>query len=292
MKIGVLFPGQGAQKVGMGLSILEKAPHLERFLVEASDLVSWDLRLLIENGPKEVLDRTDKCQVAILVVSWISFNYLREQLDSSGIIHAAAGLSLGEYGALLAGEVFDFSTAVRLVDIRGRLMQEASERIPSGMSAVIGLEEEKIRQACEGLEVYLANFNTPGQIVISGKLTDLEKAEERLRGFGAKRVVRLAVSGAFHSPLMNESQERLNEEIEKIEFRDPRLTVVSSITGEKITSGEQAKDLLKRQLITPTLWEKCIFSMAQEVDEFWELEPSGVLRTMVRKICGKGVKTL
>ncbi len=274
----------------MGLFILDRDPSLGRFLEEASDLVGWDVRALIESGPKEVLDRTDKCQVAILVVSWISYNYLLSL--GKGSPSAVAGLSLGEYGAFLASEIFDFSTAVKLVDLRGRLMQEVSERVKSGMSAVIGLSELDVERCCEGLEVYPANFNAPGQIVVSGKLEDLEVAEKRFKELGAKRVVRLAVSGAFHSPIMEPAQERLNEAIDNVEFKDPKVAVFSSISGERVGSGEEAKELLKRQLISPTLWQKCVESMCGEVEEFWEMEPSGVLRAMMRKMCPKTVNAV
>jgi len=290
LRIAALFPGQGAQRIGMGLSLLEKDLKLQRFLEEASDLVGWDVRKVIESGPKEVLDRTDKCQVAILVISWITFCYFKDSVHKE--IYATAGLSLGEYGALLSAGVFDFATAVKLVDLRGRLMQEASERISSGMSAVIGLDEMKVRDACDGLDVYPANFNAPGQIVVSGRLRDLEIVEGRLKNLGAKRIVRLAVAGAFHSPLMSDAQERFNEELDKVEFNDPQILVFSSISGEKIHSGEEAKSLLKRQLTSPTLWQRCVECMCQEVDEFWEMEPSGVLRSLMRKTCSKTVNTL
>ena len=289
MATGVLFPGQGAQKVGMGLSLLERDPSLRSYLDTASKIVGWDVLALIKDGPQEELNRTDKSQVAILVVSWISYKVFEKE---KGRPDLTAGLSLGEYGALLCAEVLDFESAVRLVDIRGRLMQEESERNPSGMLAVIGLDEETLSRAIEGLEIYPANFNAPGQIVVSGRKEDLAVAEERLRSAGAKRIVPLAVAGGFHSPIMARAQERLNEYIEKVEFSDPKVEFYSSVSGERVSSGEEIKQLLMRQLVSPTLWQKVAETVCERADVFFEMEPSGVLRSLMKKVCAKPVERL
>ena len=281
--IGLLFPGQGAQKVGMGKELFENRPWARDYYHTASDIVGWDVADLCFNGPKETLDQTRFCQPAIVVVSYVSFLAFRD--DNPGVEYSVAGLSLGEFGALLAADVLAFEDVVRLVDLRGRLMQEASEEIPGAMTAVIGLDKERLEEICSKYGVELANFNAPGQIVISGGLEDIEAAEEEIKEAGARRVVRLPVSGAFHCSLLKDAQDRLNEVIDGLDFSNPSVDFFSSVSGTKLSTGEEIKQGLKRQLVSPTLWEPLVRQMCPVVSEFKELEPAGILMPMVRKIC-------
>ncbi len=281
--VGLLFPGQGAQKVGMGRDLYKEKAWVRDYYQKASDIVGWDVAELCFDGPQDVLDQTRFCQAAITVVSYVSFLSYRE--GNPDIEFISAGLSLGEFGALLSAGVLDFEAVVRLVDLRGRLMQEASERIPGAMTAVIGLDKEKLQEIAQETGVALANFNAPGQIVISGRLEDIERAEERIKEAGARRVVRLPVSGAFHCFLLKDAQEELNKEIDRLDFKDPSVGFFSSIYGRRVESGEEIKDGLKRQLVSPTLWESAVRQMCPLVDSFHELEPAGILTAMVRKIC-------
>ncbi len=281
--VGLLFPGQGAQKVGMGRELYGERGWVRDYYQRASDIVGWDVADLCFNGPQDVLDQTKFCQAAITVVSYVSFLSYRE--DNPDVKFVSAGLSLGEFGALLSAGVLDFEDVIRLVDLRGRLMQEASERIPGAMTAVIGLDKDTLQKIAEDTNVALANFNAPGQIVISGRREDIEQAEERIREMGARRVVRLPVSGAFHCFLLKDAQEELNKEIDSLDFKDPSVGFFSSVYGRRVESGEEIREGLKRQLVSPTLWEAAVRQMCPLVDSFHELEPAGILAAMVRKIC-------
>ncbi len=283
MGIGVLFPGQGAQRVGMGRSFYEKYLWVREFYTRASDIVGWDVAKLCFEGPKELLDRTDKSQVAIVVTTFAAWSVWQKEYDI--LPTAVAGLSLGEFSAILSAGVLDFEDTVRLVDLRGRLMQEASEEKPGAMSAVIGMEVSELKRIADEVGVELANFNAPGQIVISGLRDRIEEAEFLAKKAGAKRIVRLAVSGAFHCSLLSSAQEKLNKEIDKYKFSDPKFPIFSSIWGKKIASAEQIKQGLKKQLVSPTLWQVAIEEMSLEVKKFYEMAPAGVLKGLLRKIC-------
>lgn len=281
--IGLLFPGQGAQKVGMGKALYEERSWAAEYYRKASDICGWDVADLCFNEPQDVLNQTKFCQTAITVVSYVSFLAYRQ--DNPGVEYLSAGLSLGEFGALLSADVLGFEDVVRLVDLRGRLMQEASERIPGGMTAVIGMDKERLEQIASEFNVALANFNAPGQIVISGRLEDIEKAEEKIKAAGARRVVRLPVSGAFHCFLLKDAQVELNKEIDRMDFKDTSVPFFSSVYGRRIDSGQEIKEGLKKQLVSPTLWESAVRQICPIVESFHELEPSGILLPMVRKIC-------
>ncbi len=285
-KLGVLFPGQGAQFVGMGRELFQNFSVARDVLESANDILGMKIDKVMNEGPEDYLSRTDISQVAISVVSWASYCVLKER----GVkVDCVAGLSLGEFGSLVASEVLDFEDALRLVQVRGKLMQEASEKVKGTMTAVIGMDKDILDEICRECGVEVANINCPGQIVISGRMEAIEKAEEVCKKKGAKRVIRLKVSGAFHCSLLSEAQQELNKYISELEFSDPKIRMYSSVSGEKVSSGEEARQLLMRQLISPTLWWKAVGNMQSEVDVFCELEPSGVLKGMIRKICKKEV---
>ncbi len=279
--IACLFPGQGAQAVGMGKDFYDASPTSRDVFEKASDILGYDIADLCFNGPKEELDRTDRSQVALLTVAMACFNAIKE----SGMkISINAGLSLGEFSALVAAGSIRFEDALQLVEKRGRLMQEASEKIPGAMSAVIGLEESVLKEVAQQTGVELANFNSPGQIVISGRIENIDEAEKLAKGKGAKKVVRLAVSGAFHCSLLREAQEKLNKYIDEVDICNPETVFFSSITGDVISDSEQIRAALKRQLVSPTLWQAAMENMKKNTKLFIEAAPAGIIKAMMRRV--------
>ncbi len=277
-----LFSGQGAQTVGMGKTFYEAYSETREIYDIADDILGYKISSLCFNGPKGELDKTDKCQPAILTTGIAVLSAFKAK---TGIRPAfCAGLSLGEFTALVACGALKFEDALRLVDIRGKLMQESAEREKGAMSAIIGLNEDILRSISEDTGIELANFNSPGQIVISGKLENIEKAESLCKERGAKRIIRLAVSGAFHCSILKGAQEKLNEEIDKVLVKDPLCPFYSSITGQRIISAADVRSALKRQLVSPTLWQKAMEALSAETKKFVEFAPAGTLKGMMRRI--------
>ncbi len=292
MPAALLFAGQGAQKVGMARDFAEKYGEISQLLDEAEAASSLPLKRIMFEGPDEALRDTSVQQPALLAASIAAMKAaeLEGRLPESA---AVAGLSLGEYSACCAAGAVSFADAVRLVKRRGELMQEASSRVKSGMSSVLGLDEESCRKACkearaapgEEAVVQVANLNCPGQVVIAGELGALEEAEKLCKGKGAKRVVRLKVAGAFHTPLMASAAEGLRSEIDRIEFRAPRIPVVQNCRAEKATSAAALKEGLVKQLTNPVLWEKSMrLLIAEGTRSFVELGPGKVLAGFLRRI--------
>jgi len=255
MKTCFLFPGQGAQFPGMAKDFFETSKAVRTLFQTASEAASMDLKKLLFESDEETLRQTKNTQIAMVTAEAAAALSTREHgIQPSG----AAGFSVGEWAALAEAGVISLYDMFRLVAERGRLMDEAGNRSGgSTMSAVLYLSPEKIEQVIQeaGLEhCWIANYNSPTQCVISGTETDIAIAEEKLRQAGAKRVIRLKVSGAFHSPLMQEAYEAFKEIVDATPFSDPKISLYSNVTGQKIHSGEEAKRYASLQIISPVRW--------------------------------------
>lgn len=285
-KTAFLFSGQGAQYVGMGKDLYENTEPARKVFDTADRELGFPLSRLCFEGPKEELDRTENTQPAVLTVSIAALSSLQE----AGIkADAAAGLSLGEYSALVCSGVLQFEDAVRLVRKRGKYMQEAVPEGVGGMAAVLGLEEGLVEEACRaagslGL-VQVANYNCPGQIVIAGENEALKAACARAQELGARRVIPLEVSGPFHTALLEPASEKLSRELEGIEPGDLTIPVISNVTADYIKDRSEIKELLTKQVMSPVRWEGTIRRfLADGFDTFVEIGPGNVLRGFVRKI--------
>ena len=291
MSTAILCPGQGAQKVGMGVAWSESSAAAREIFHRCSEALGFDLLKLCAGGPAERLTRTDVCQPAILAVSAASLA-AREETGSVdwSRVQGARGLSLGEYTALHVAGVLGLEDAVRLVRLRGTAMQDASDDPASGMTSVIGADREAAEALCakaaaDGGVCVVANLNCPGQVVISGDKATLDRADTIAEEEKVGRTVRLDVAGAFHSPLMEPARGRLEEAIAQTEFNAPRFPVVSNATGEPSTDPETLRRNLVRQLTSPVLFEASLRrTMANGTTEFLELSPGRVLAGFMRKI--------
>ncbi|MDY6913570.1 MAG: ACP S-malonyltransferase [Planctomycetota bacterium] len=282
-KTAFLFPGQGAQHVGMGKDLFEAFDSAREYFDRAEAATGLALKKLCFEGPEEQLSHTDIAQLAIFTVSVATLKCIT---DTPGYV---AGLSLGEYTALYAAGAIDFETGVRLVARRGELMQQAATSVPSGMVSVLGLDEEKANALCQaaagGQILTCANFNCPGQVVLSGEMDACKRAEEMARDFGATGAVPLKVAGAFHSQIMAPAAEKLGQAIDKIELHDPRPYVVSNVDAEPCTHAGQIKDKLVRQLTSPVRWQQSMeYLLAEGVERFYEIGPGRVLAGLMRRI--------
>jgi len=278
----VLLPGQGSQEVGMGRELAEASPEAAAVFRRADEVLGFPLSELCAEGPEEELTRTENAQPAILAHSYAVWTALPPEVRESTV--AAAGHSLGEFTAYLSAGALAFEDALRLVRRRGELMARSRE---GTMAAVLGLDDETVEALCreEDGVVVAANFNAPGQVVLSGEVEAVERTGERATGAGAKRVIPLDVSGAFHSPLMEVAREGLAEALEGVELGDPAFPVVANATGEAVTDGERARELLVRQLTSPVRWSACVERLAGfGADRWLELGPGRVLRGLARRI--------
>lgn len=284
-KTAFLFAGQGAQYAGMGRELFENHSAAREVFDAADRQLGFALSRLCFDGSKEELDKTENTQPAVLTVSVAAYR----ALESYGINpDVAAGLSLGEYSALVCSGVLDFAEAVKLVRRRGRYMQEAVPQGEGGMAAVLGLDIEKVEEACrlaaDAGVIQVANYNCPGQLVIAGQMEALKLASQKAGELGAKRVIPLDVSGPFHTVLLQPAAARLSSDLENIEFGSLKVPVISNVTADYIQDG-QVKDLLPRQVMSPVLWEMTIRKMlAEGIDTFIEIGPGSALRGFIKKI--------
>lgn len=289
----ILCPGQGAQVVGMGKDFYEASPAV-RDLFDAANRSRWmdfDITDASFGGPEEILNKTDVSQPAIYVTSVAAFLAGREAgVIAPEAVTAYAGLSLGEYTALHLAGVFDFEAGLKLVAARGRYMQEAAVASPSGMVAVMGADEAAITALCEeaaGGEVLVpANYNAPGQIVVSGSIGACDRALKAAEGKGLKAVA-LKVAGAFHSPLMQPAADRMRAELDKVEFRPPRQTVYSNVTGRPHEDAGSIKELLVQQIVKPVRWEQtmqALIAAGGAEARFVELAPGRTLAGLAKRI--------
>lgn len=286
-KLAFVFPGQGAQKVGMGKDFYDRYDVAKRLFKEADEALGYSIREMCFEGPEADLTLTANTQPAILTMSVIANEILKEQGVQPDI---AGGHSLGEYSALVAADVLNFQDAVVLVHKRGQFMQEAVPVGEGSMAAIIGLSDEVILDTCEKTSkeagmVQAVNFNCPGQTVIAGTAKGVEKAVEELKAAGAKKAVILSVSAPFHSVLMKPAAERLAAELDRVEIRDGKFPVVANVNGKAEQKAEEIKGNLVAQAASPVKWMDCVKTMKEfGADTYVEAGPGKTLCGFNRRI--------
>jgi [acyl-carrier-protein] S-malonyltransferase len=289
-KTAFLFPGQGAQYVGMGKDFYASFKEAREIFDQANTILGFDLAALCFQGKQEELNKTSICQPAILVNSLAILEVLKRNSAMCGDrCRAAAGLSLGEYTAHVSAGSMAFPDAVRLVYRRGMFMQEACNTNPGGMVSIIGLADEKVDQLCAEMKplgiICAANYNSPGQVVISGEKTLLEKASILAKERGARMVVPLRVDGAFHSDLMSPASNRLSKELETTPISKPNIPVVANIYAQYVREPGEIKVSLAKQLNSPVRWHQSIAMLIQDgFNQFYEIGPGKTLSGLMKRI--------
>ena len=283
-KKAFLFPGQGSQYIGMAKDLFDNSVEANEMIRTADDALGINLSYIMFNGPEEELKQTEFTQPAIFLHSVILASIIRTlQID------AAAGHSLGEYSALVSSGAIQFYDAIKLVRARGKAMQQAGIEKPGTMAAVVGLQPEKVAACCSEASsvgiVQCANFNSPGQIVISGSVDGVKKAMELCKTSGAKLVKELVVSGAFHSPLMDPAKAILSTELENTPIYDAKFPVYANVSALPSKNKDEIKKNLFEQVTSPVRWEETIKNMVNDgIDEFYEVGPGKVLQGLVKRI--------
>jgi len=288
-KIAFLFPGQGAQAIGMGMDLPARWPSAARLFQRASEILGYDIQQLCAEGPEEKLNSTVYSQPAIFVVSAALLEILRQERPSLSP-DVTAGLSMGEYTALYAAGWIEFDDALRLVQKRGQAMQAAADASSGSMVSILGLDEEKVRQLCtqaaQGQVLEPVNFNCPGQIVVSGHKEACQRAADLAEKFGAVKAVPLAVAGAFHTVLMEPAARQLSEALKQTEIRpSDKVKVIANIDASYYSTPQSVRDGLVKQLIAPILWQTCMERLLREqVEEFYEIGPGRVLTGLMKRM--------
>jgi [acyl-carrier-protein] S-malonyltransferase len=296
MSIALVFPGQGAQYVGMGFDFSEGNERANAIFAAAEFGLKGKLPLRLKDvmfiGPEDELKKTDYTQPAIFTMSCAIYEALKDRF--AGKVAYTAGHSLGEYSALYAAGAFSFEEGIKLVSRRGALMQEASNRIKGSMAAVLGLDYEKVRELCDKASgagyLTAANINSPGQIVVSGDDSAVNAGEAIAKELGAKRYIKLAVAGAFHSKLMQSAADALKAEIGEYGIKDATVPVVSNFLAGEVKSAAEITSALINQVTGPVLWKESVeYMVSKGVDTFVEMGPGAVLSGLIKKI-DKNVK--
>ena len=289
-KIAFLFPGQGAQSVGMGRELCDALPAAKDLFDHASAILGYDLAKICFEGPTEELDSTVHSQPALFVASLAAVEKLRhEQPELIDACRACAGLSLGEYTAMVFAGVMEFEPALKVVQQRGQAMQAASDATPSGMVSILGMERGKVEEIVEQARghdiLQIANLLCPGNIAVSGANAACERAAELAVEAGAMKAIPLAVAGAFHTPIMQSAVEKLSTALADVPMSPPRIPVVSNVDARPHSDPEEMRQLLVQQVVSPVYWEDSIrYLMGQGHDEFYEVGPGRVLRGLLRRI--------
>ncbi len=289
--VAFLFPGQGAQSVGMGATVCAAVPAARELFDRASPVLDYDLYQLCATGPAATLDTTDHSQLALFVASLAVLEQLKS--NSPEIVEncsAAAGLSLGEYTALVFAGVMDFETGLRIVQERGRAMQDASEAVPSGMVSILGLERERVETLCDECRdddvLQIANLLCPGNIVVSGHNEACLRVKDAAMADGAMKTIPLPVAGAFHTPLMEPAVERLRAVLADVPLHKPRIPVISNVDARPHDDPNEIRELLVRQVCSPVRWEDSMRHLLDtaKITQFYEIGPGRVLAGLLKRI--------
>ena len=283
-KVAYIFPGQGAQYVGMGKELYEAYPEAKDIFDKANEILKFDLKKICFEGPQEELTATSNSQVAILVHSIASLKVL-ESSPQKFELGFSLGLSLGEYSALVAADALSFEDGVKLVRKRGQFMEKAALKNPGKMACIIGMEPDELEKLCKGFGCEIANLNCPGQVVISGSTSSVELTANMAKEKGAKRVIMLEVSGAFHSSLMDPARDKLEVEINSVTFNKPKCPIISNVTATPTEDTEEIKRNLITQVNSKTLFEASMrYVASQGIKTYLEIGPGAVLKGLIRKI--------
>jgi len=294
VEVAYVFPGQGSQWVGMGSDLYDNFDSAKAIFDQADEALGFPISRLCFEGPEDELRQTINAQPAIVTVSLACLMAIHALTGSNRLPPPAfvAGHSLGEYTALAAASVLDFATTVYLARERGRLMYEAGLKKPGGMVAIIGLDEVSLTEVCRETDTRVANFNCPGQLVISGANDNLAKATDLAKARGARHTIPLQVSGAFHTPLMESAADGMSQIIATLTFHEPAIPIIGNTTAQTLTTAELIKEELLRQLCNGIQWQRSIEYMVNEgVSSFIEIGPGKVLSGLIKRI-NKDVKTL
>jgi len=283
-QLGLLFSGQGAQHVGMGLDLYEYSSLARQIWDDANDILGFDLKKICFYGPEDELTQTKVCQPALYVHGYTLFKILEAAGHLNGLA-LAMGNSLGELTAHAVAQTFDFATGLQIVAHRGAWMQEACEQTQGGMAAILGGQLADVQALCADFDLDISNINSPGQVVISGKKENLDQAIATASTRGFKRAVPLVVAGAYHSRLMQPAQEAFKAYLETITFQQPQITVITNVTGQAVTDPQTIKNMLVEQITATVNWVGCVQEAQQQgITQYYECGPGGILTSLVKKI--------
>lgn len=280
--VAFIFPGQGSQYIGMGRDLYAAYPSSKEVFDKADKILGFPISRICFEGPMDVLTQTQNCQPAIFTASIAALSAFSGQLSA---VSYTAGLSLGEYSALVASGALSFEDGLRLVKKRAELMEAATKKYPGKMSAVLGLGREELQGICLAAGAEIANLNCPAQVVITGRIEAVDKAKQLAQEKGAKRVIDLEVSGAFHSSLMKEAAQELNQQLKDYSILDAVVPVISNVTARSQEKSLEIRENMVKQVYSPVLWEDSVRYMAcGGVKTFYEIGPGNILKGLIRKI--------